>query len=167
MSKTANKQLTDVAAFIEELEWLLKSQKNIDLLSVADEIRQISKSRNSRKVGAEYTSPNPNIHFLIGILPRLFQDQMLFPSNASISEFAGEILGIPVSRSEKRSKYELIGLIVCETNDLSDEKLRKLVHALSEITGSETKLRKFKEERKSDGFSWNRAIESLSIGETK
>ena len=113
-----------------------------------------------------YTSPNPNIHFLIGILPRLFQDQMLFPSNASISEFADEILGIPVSRSEKRSKYELIGLIVCETNDLTDEKLNKLVQALAEITESETKLRKFKEERKSNDFSWNRAIETLSHGNT-
>lgn len=166
MSKIANKKLAEAAAFIEELGWLLKTQKSMDLMSVADELRQLNRSNDPTKVGSQYTSPNPNIHFLIGILPRLFQDQMLFPSNASISDFADEILGIPVSRSEKRSKYELIGLIVCETNDLSDEKLQKLVHALAEITESETKLKQFKEARKSNDFSWNRAIETLSRGNT-
>ena len=164
MSKITKKEIADVAAFIEELGWLLKTQKSMDLMSVADELRRLKQPSSSNRIGSSHTSPNPNIHFLIGILPRLFQDQMLFPTNASISDFAVEILGIPVSRYEKRSKYELIGLIVCETNELSDAKLIKLVHALSEITESETRLKKFKEERKSSDFSWNRAIESLAKG---
>jgi hypothetical protein len=79
-----------------------------------------------------------------------------------IAGFAEEVLGISVSRYEKRSKYELIGLIVCETDGLSDEKLNALVKALAEITKSEEKLNKMRHAQKSSDFSWNEAIQQLS-----
>lgn len=165
MTELPKKKLNQAASFIEELGWLLKSQRGLDLSEIAAELRERSSNAGSKRVGSEYTSPNPNIHFLIGILPRLFQDQDLFVSNSSIAEFAEDVLGIPVPRFEKRSKYELIGLIVCETDSLSDDKLEKLVLALAELTKSESKLKKFQEARKSESFSWNLAIESLTAGE--
>jgi hypothetical protein len=112
-------------------------------------------------VAGEYASPNPNKHFLIGVLPRLFQDTKIFPSNEDIAEFAQTVLRVPVTRYEKRSKYELIGLIVCQTNELDEEKLSNLVKALSVITRSDEKLKKVVEARRSGGLSWNEAIQQI------
>ncbi|MCP4744885.1 MAG: hypothetical protein GY874_01915 [Desulfobacteraceae bacterium] len=149
--------------FLEELSWLLDSRKGIDLKQVVSFLQESVKEQNKiKKFAKEYRSPNPNKHFLIGVLPRLFQDTRLFPLNESIAMFAEEVLEINISRHEKRSKYELIGLIVCKTESLSDEKLSNLVDALSQITGSEEKLEKFRQERKQVDFSWNETIQKLT-----
>lgn len=79
-----------------------------------------------------------------------------------IAQFAQEVLDIPVPRYEKRSKYELIGLIVCETDQLNDEKLDQLVRALAEITKNEDKLNRIRAARESGQFSWNQTIRQLS-----
>lgn len=148
--------------FIEELVWLLDAQRGLKLKDVPRVLRQALVDPSSAgRVAAEYTSPNPNIHFLIGVLPRLFQDEKLFPNNALIAKFATEVLEIPVSRFEKRSKYELIGLIACETDKLSDQKLAHLVRALASLTGNEEKMRRMQEAEKTNEFSWNEAIQSL------
>lgn len=149
--------------FLEELSWMLDPKKGIDLKKVVSVLKDTIDEQDSIvSFAKEYKSPNPNKHFLIGVLPRLFQDTRLFPVNESIATFAEEILKINISRYEKRSKYELIGLIVCETESLSDENLSNLVVALSQITGSEEKLEKFREERKSINFSWNETIQKLT-----
>ena len=123
--------------FIEELSWLLESKRSLKLNDIPGILRNKLLAPEPI-IGAanKYVSPNPNIHYLIGILPRLFQDLKLFSRNDEIAEFANDVLGIKISRIEKRSKYELIGLIVCEANELDDKKLDSLVKALSEITGS-------------------------------
>jgi len=150
--------------FFEELVWLLEAQKGLKLKDVPKLLRDsMGPPTSAGRVAAEYTSPNPNIHFLIGVLPRLFQDEKLFPTNALIASFAKEVLSIPVSRFEKRSKYELIGLIVCETDKLSDEKLAQLVKALASLTGNEEKMKRMREAEKTNEFSWNEAIQSLGM----
>jgi hypothetical protein len=163
MNKDNQSAIKKAINFLEELSWLLDSRKGIDLKTVVSVLQDTVKERNRMSNFAkEYKSPNPNKHFLIGVLPKLFQDARLFPANESIATFAEEILKINISRYEKRSKYELIGLIVCETESLSDEKLANLVDALSQITGSEEKLEKFREERKKVDFSWNETIQKLT-----
>jgi len=153
--------------FFEELVWLLEAQRGLKLKEIPKVLREaIAHPSTADRVAGEYTSPNPNIHFLIGVLPRLFQDEKLFPNNSLIAKFATEVLSIPVSRFEKRSKYELIGLIVCETDKLSDEKLAKLVKALASLTGNEEKMKKMREAEKTTEFSWNEAIQSLGIADT-
>jgi len=149
--------------FIEELSWLLDSKKKLNLSEIPKILRDSLFSAKD-EIGAadKYVSPNPNIHYLIGVLPRLFQDEMLFSRNEEIAEFANEVLGIAISRVEKRSKYELIGLIVCEANALDDDKLASLVSSLSEITGSSEKLRLMVREKTSTGFSWNETIRKLA-----
>ena len=112
--------------------------------------------------GNKYASPNPNIHYLIGVLPRLFQDKKIFPKNEDIASFANDVLGVDISRVEKRSKYELIGMVVCECNSLDDAKLGEMVDALALITGSNEKILRFAEERKTTGFSWNETIRKLA-----
>ena len=163
MNNQDKKRTADALSFVEELAWLLESKKNMKLRLAVEDLRKLARGPESAlKVGREYTSPNPNIHFLIGVLPRLFQDEMLFPSNAAIAQFAEEVLHVPVSRYEKRSKYELIGLIVCQTDQLNDQKLDELVRALAEITKSEVKLNSIRSAREAGTFSWNNTIRQLS-----
>lgn len=172
--KNRNKQISDETKlrhaidFVEELSWLLDSKNKLKLTEIPDILRSASEIQKSSSVfnksnGTDkYISPNPNIHYLIGVLPRLFKDPAIFPRNEDIVEFANEVLEIEVSRSGKRSRYELIGLIVCECNDLDDSKLDLLVSALANITGSSEKISLMVSEKKSIGFSWNETIRKLA-----
>lgn len=149
--------------FIEELSWLLDAKRNLKLGDIPNILRNHMTTKDD-VIGAanKYASPNPNIHYLIGVLPRLFQDKKLFPKNEDIAAFAEDVLGIDVSRVEKRSKYELIGMVVCECNDLDDSKLEEMVSALAAITGNSEKINRFVEEKKKTGFSWNETIRNLA-----
>lgn len=163
MNKKNQLTIKKAIGFIEELSWLLDSRKGIDLKKIVSILQDTMHEQNSiENFAKEYRSPNPNKHFLIGVLPKLFQDTRIFPVNESIATFAKEILKINITRYEKRSKYELIGLIVCETESLSDKKLSDLVAALAQITDSEEKLEKIREERKNVNFSWNETIQKLT-----
>ena len=95
-------------------------------------------------------------------MPRLFQDIKIFQKNEDIVAFANEVLKIEVKRPDKRSKYELIGLIVCECNELNDEALEVLVDALTKITGDSEKILQMAKEKSSVGFSWNETIRRLA-----
>ena len=163
MNKRSKTTIKKAIGFLEELSWLLDSRKDIDLKEVLSILQELAYQQNSIQSFAKaYKSPKPNKHFLIGVLPKLFQDTRLFPFNESIASFAKDVLQIDISRFGKRSKYELIGLIVCETESLSDQKLSKLVEALSQITGNEEKIEKIREERQKVDFSWNETIQKLT-----
>ncbi|MFD0682415.1 MULTISPECIES: hypothetical protein [unclassified Paenibacillus] len=148
--------------FIEELIWLIDSKKISKLKDTPQLMRDLLKNSQGLKVAEEFKSPNPNIHFLIGVLPRLFKDEVLFSTNLSIIEFAEDVLGIKMPRQGKRSRYELIGLIVCETDTLSDSELENLVNVLTKVTSNEEQLRKIKEDRTNNNFSWNETIQKLT-----
>jgi hypothetical protein len=149
--------------FIEELSWLLDSKRKLKLSDIPEVLRnQLSTTNSAASAADKYASPNPNIHYLIGVLPRLFQDKKLFPKNEDIASFANDVLGVDISRVEKRSKYELIGMVVCECNELDDSKLEVMVSALALITGNLEKINRFAEERKVTGFSWNETIRKLA-----
>jgi hypothetical protein len=149
--------------FLEELSWLLESKKKLDLSNISDLLRRrLAPAESVVSTAKNYVSPNPNIHYLIGILPRLFQDEKLFVKNDDIADFAHDVLGISITRVEKRSKYELIGLIVCETNELNDFALNTMVQALAHIAGNTEKLSLIAKAKSSTGFSWNEAIRNLA-----
>lgn len=150
--------------FLEELIWLMDSKKNLKIKDIPKNLRELIKNPELHdiQVATEYKSTNPNIHFLIGILPRLFKDESIFPTNHSITNFAESVLGINISRQDKRSKYELIGLIICETDSLTDSKLKNLVEALSKIITNDEQLNRIKENQSNNNFSWNETIQELS-----
>ncbi|WP_444898113.1 hypothetical protein [Microbulbifer sp. SSSA005] len=149
--------------FIEELSWLLDSKRKLKLSDIPEILRhQLSATNSAAGAANKYASPNPNIHYLIGVLPRLFQDKKIFPKNEDIASFASDVLGVDISRVEKRSKYELIGMVVCECNELDDSKLEEMVSALAVVTGNSEKISRFAEERKATGFSWNETIRKLA-----
>ena len=147
---------------IEELSWVLDSKKNLKLREIPEILRSRLLVSNSISSAAEkYVSPNPNIHYLIGVLPRLFQDISIFQKNEDIADFANEVLGMRIARVKKRSKYELIGLIVCEANLLDDQKLEELVASLASITSSRDKLMIIAQAKGASNFSWNETIRKL------
>jgi len=160
LDKTKVKHAID---FIEELSWLLDSKRKLKLSEIPEILRtQMQTSDSIIGAANKYASPNPNIHYLIGILPRLFQDEKLFPRNEDVASFANDVLNIDITRVSKRSKYELIGLVVCKCNELDDSKLEEMVNALVLITDNSEKIEIFAEERKAIGFSWNETIRKLA-----
>lgn len=161
MEKYNEKKINQAINLIEELSWLLDS-KSIKFTDIPDLLRNTIVQENANSVGKKYNSSNPNKNFLIGVLPNLFQDQDIFKTNNDLIEFATTVLKISISRAEKRSRYELIGLIVCDIRNLNDYELNILVDALAIITNSDEKLKKFKESRKKSNFSWNDAIIELN-----
>ena len=120
-----------VMNFVEELAWLMKNYSDVrwdDLITL------LKRARASAVSGlSEYMPSNPNIAFLVGILPGLFMDRRLFRTNKQLAEFARKVLGIQVSRYEKRSQYELIGLIVCEVTRLDDRQLETVAKELRKL----------------------------------
>lgn len=151
--------------FFEELLWFLDSKKNLKLKGIPKGLRDLL-AQDTHGLTSKYINnfavPNSNIRFLIGVLPQLFQDEKLFATNIQIAKFAEEVLGINVTRPDKRSKYELIGLIVCQTNNLSDSQLVDLVQALNELTQSVDKLNLVRNIVQNDSFSWNETIQKLT-----
>lgn len=162
-SVTDETKLKYAIDFIEELSWVLDSKPGLKLSEIPEIIRAANLSKSAVAQAAEkYASPNPNIHYLIGVLPRLFQDVEIFPKNEDIASFAYEVLGFEVTRVEKRSKYELIGLVVCECNKLNDSKIEGIVSSLALITSSTDKISRIAEAKKLTGFSWNEAIRKIA-----
>lgn len=165
MSKIDNirrKKISQAINLVEELSWLLDAKKNVDLKEMPTLLRSLLDQDSPSILDNKYESSNPNKNYLVGVLPNLFQDIDLFRTNLDLSDFAENVLKISVSRAEKRSKYELIGLIICEVTRLNDSDLTNLVNALYKITGSKEKLKQFKEVKKNANFSWNEAIQELS-----
>ncbi len=162
IDQSKRKKITQAINFVEELSWLLDSKKSVDFKEIPSLLRNLLESNSPIAVNEKYSSPNPNKNYLIGVLPNLFQDTDLFKTNIDLADFAETILKISVSRAEKRSKYELIGLIVCEVTNLNETNLTSLVEALSNISGSNEKLKQIKEAKKKANFSWNEAIKTLS-----
>lgn len=161
-------KLRQAIDFVEELSWLLESKNKLNLSEIPEILRKVSENEfhstafNKNDGTNRYVSPNPNVHYLIGVLPRLFKDNTLFPKNEDIVEFANDVLKIGVTRADKRSRYELIGLVVCECNDLDDSNLDLLVSALTSITGSSDIINQMVSEKKNIGFSWNETIRKLA-----
>lgn len=148
-----------VRNFLEQLSWVLNSYPNLDFRALAGDYSVEGSASSSL---SSHVSKNPNIHFLVGSLPGIFSNEKFFPNNEDIVEFASEALHLSIGRWEKRSRYELIGLIVCETVKLSDETLARLAVVLSKIVSDEVKAKSVFHEKQRDKLSWNEIIQQLS-----
>lgn len=155
-------QLKKASMALDDLLWTLQ-KVNLNQLSAAAEMLRSSLAGDifSSSVARTYKSDNQNKHFLIGVLPRLFQDKELFPQNDDIAEFAATVLKLEMSRTEKRSRYEIIGKVVCETDLLDDSELSLLVMALEKLVGDNEKLAQMAERKRAGSFSWNETIQDL------
>lgn len=161
MDNTNRKKLQQAINFIEELSWLVNSKNVPDLKEIPELIRSAI-SDNAPAIARKYSSKNQNKNSLVGVLPNLFLDLELFKTNGDIAEFSESVLKIEIPRFEKRSRFEIIGLIVCEIPRLEDKELAVLVNAIEELTGDSDKLKKVKAEKQKANFSWNQTIQLLN-----
>lgn len=162
IDQNKKKKILQAINLVEELSWLLDSKRSVNFKEIVPLLRSLLETKTSLPDSERFSSPNPNKNYLIGVLPNLFQDEELFKTNIELIDFATNILKIPLSKSSKRSRYEYIGLIVCEVTNLNESDLTNLVSALSKLTGNNEKLKQIKEEKKKANFSWNEAIKTLS-----
>ena len=145
--------------FFEELCWLLDSNKNINFSNASKNLNII---RNNIVHGT--TFGNTDITSLIGVLPSLLKDLEIFPNLAQLAQFAKEILGIEISRWDKRSRNEIIGLIICEVEDANKERMDVLIEWSTNILNNKKRVREMQEKAKNEGniFSWNETIQKLT-----
>lgn len=160
----ARDRLKKAVVAIEDIAFVLRQNKVENLAVAVEAINSLlDSSASSDSAVANYVSPDPNKHFLIGALPRLLLDRDLFPSNDDIVEFSNAALKIEL-KVEKRARFEIIGKIVCET-DLRDEKqLTDLVRALERLVGDKDARETMLLKRKAGSFSWNETIQELMRG---
>lgn len=158
--KTRNK-INQIANFIEEFNWFLKSKKNIDLDETALLLRNLSETNFANTKNTTQTK-DKKIE-LVGILPGLFQDKELFQQNKDLVDFAENLFKINITRPKKRTRSELIGMIVIEISNLNKKDLEKVVNALSIISSDINKMKEFKKAKEvAINFSWNNAISKLN-----
>lgn len=164
--KTKRDKINDpakVKSFIEELSWLLSTYSNVDFKAMPDTIRKyFSTFTKESIVMRQYISDNPNQHFLVGVLPSVLNDASLFATNEDIAQFAKTVMKVNLRRYSKKSRYELIGTIVCETNELNDFELTELVNALSVLTKKKDKAKSLITKRRQENYAWNVIIQELA-----
>lgn len=146
--------------YAEELTWLMNSYKEFSLEDILSRFIQNSKNNSIAKHGLE-----SNTAYLVGVLPRMFQDKELFENNSDLTTFAKDILGLELKNSEKKSRMELIGTIVCNISNDNSGRLDILVSALENIMDNESKMEEVKKSRRQPDFSWNVIISSFGKGE--
>lgn len=148
--------------FIEELSWLLTSYDDLDfraLGALTDQLLVGQRAASSFRT--QIASRAPTTQLLVGVIPSLLTDETLFPSNEDIVEFSKLALGINIPRWHKKSKFELIGHIVCSTEQADPKRVQQLVLALGDIMNDRGETRKNMEAQRKSGMSWNEVIQKL------
>lgn len=153
-SKTS-KNFTKALGFIEDLCWLLDSQKNINYNDVLNLLSQLKSQSNEQFK----TSTNE----LIGILPQLLTDKSLFSSNRTLAQFSSEILGIHILNWEKRSRCEMIGVIICKVQESPKIADGISKYLLTNILKNKDKIHNYQleVEKSNNQFLWNDAIHKI------
>lgn len=151
INKNKEKRLLN---FMQELSWVFDSFKDVNFKDAYEYFQQ------QDTVVTEH-GLSDDTQYLVGVLPKLFQDKDLFPNKEDIIEFSEVILDLHLSRAAKRSKIEYIGMIVCEVSNSNSKQLNRLVEALEKIVGNENQMQAVKSARKEPDFSWNETIAKL------
>lgn len=139
---------------IENLMWNFEDEKKqIE--------KNIKKIRNELSISNESKDNKNSKRSMIGFLPSLLQDKEFFKSNQDIIDFSNEVLSIPITAARKRSRNELIGLIVCEV-ELSDTKKLHFVNKfLSNIVDDTHLYQEIKIAKNVDNVSWAELIRNM------
>lgn len=163
-TKSSRKKRSDpkeLARFVEELSWLLKSFEDIDYNALSNFGRQTEFLLSNSEKFRRSSSIDQSAIVLVGILPNFLMDTKLFPANEGIVEFAEAALGLSLKRWQKKSRYEIIGQIVCHTNEASPEKIAQLSEIIGEMHDNRTSIRNVIETNREQGRSWSEVIGRL------
>lgn len=144
-----------VQRFAEELSWVLNTHKDVTLKDLCQMVLQTSEETSTRH------GLRSNTAYLVGVLPKMFQDKELFSNNTDMLDFAENVLKLQVNRAGNRSRMEYIGMIVCQVSNSDRSDLDILVEALENILSNENSMKEIKRSHKEANFSWNEIIERL------
>jgi hypothetical protein len=147
---------------LQEVVWAIRSR---DPEQIAGGLKHLQRTmRSTDRLGSEApirSDHRKNKKALVGSMPLLLADIELFPANEDIVKFAFEALKISVPRWEKRSRYELIGMIIMETITLSEVDLKGVARFVKDLDGGGKRLDVLKSRSRQTGFSWNETIRKL------
>lgn len=146
--------------FFEELCWLLDSNKEINFKNASKYLKNYRSDLMHRNPNNFESTDEYN---LIGILPSLLKDREIFQTNSQLVQFANEVLVLNIPSWEKKSRNEIIGLIVCEVEDVNKERLKTLNKWTQNIFNNKNEVKNLQSKAKSTGdmFSWNETIQKL------
>ncbi|WP_424682711.1 hypothetical protein [Frateuria sp. YIM B11624] len=169
-TKKTTRSETEVALktldLLQELVWAIRSREANELSSGVSYLRNLTLQEKLEKrkpeKKASLVERRSDLKALVGSLPLVLADAELFPSNEDIAKFAQEALRIQISRWEKRSRYEMIGMLVMESMSASPARLREVAGLLNRISEESDSMDEIKRSARQTGFSWNEAIRKLS-----
>ncbi|MGJ1417079.1 hypothetical protein [Sphingobacterium multivorum] len=156
-------KINQIANYLEELSWLMDSNRTVSFKDISDLIRDLSYERNNyahfniNSIKNEQSGKT----FLVGILPKVLQDLEMFKSNNDMLDFAEQVLQLKPSRAAKRSRTEYIGWIVCEVSNTESERLDDLYKQLRLLLDDKNVISKIKKAKENADFSWNDVISNL------
>ncbi|HMB09592.1 hypothetical protein [Saliniramus sp.] len=150
--------------FLEEMSWLLSSYEDLDFRAIGNLAEQIDKaSKVTSRLKNKSIDNASSARLLTGVLPALMKDENLFPNNEDIVEFSEIALGISIPRWRKKSKFELIGHVVCTAEQADPFRLQRILVALDGVIDNHKSRQNLADQRAS-GLSWNEVIQGLLEG---
>lgn len=167
MSRMSKKELNDLVNLMEEFSWVISKYKNVDFKNIQSNLLNIINEQDFYNTNLmsfkRYRDKDSNKNYLIGVLPRFFQDKDLFEKNLDLADFA-ECLGIYLNNPEKKSRYEIIGTILCTISEMDELLLDKFVRAIELLLVDESLRNDIKTMRSvhKSSYSWNQVIRALS-----
>lgn len=161
-TKKNKKEYARALNFLEDICWLLDSGKNInysEVFKIISTMKNTAESSLSEQLGQE---PDE----LIGVLPRLLTDITLFDTNKTLAQFSSEVLGIDILNWHKRSRNEMIGVIICKVQESPDIRNGISAFVLSNILKNKEEIKKLQKETEDNDspFLWNEAIHKIVGG---
>lgn len=149
--------------FVKELSWTLSTYSDLDFDALGEfaERSDLRNHHQSKFLSRLQQRPS-SVTALVGCLPDLFTDETLFPLNEDIAEFAESALGVVIPRWSKKSKYEIIGHVVCHTSVADERRLDQVLEAMNRITQNREAARLLIHENKKRGMTWNELIQKLN-----
>lgn len=152
-----NKEEQKVLSFFENLCWLLDSNSSINFQTAE---KLLKEWRNSI---SNVDTNQLNSSELIGILPAILKDQEIFETNQQLVRFANEVLSLQITRWEKRSRNEIIGLIICEVEEANSDRISTIIKWSQQIQNHKTQICQLQKQASQNGsiFSWNDTLQKL------
>ncbi|MBN3255325.1 hypothetical protein H5A33_11890 [Pectobacterium brasiliense] len=160
--KVTQKELKQLVNFLEEFSWISKKFSRSNFIDVVEQAYDKIRDLNEININPKKDDMKG---FLVGYLPRILLDKELFLKNKDIDDFA-RTLGIEISRPEKRSREEMIGIIVCDVHDKSISELEKAYDVIDSMSSNPLILNKIKEKKtlsnsQNEAYDWNDVIKDI------
>jgi len=157
--KNSTKDIRQLVSFLEEFSWISKKFSRYNLLDIAASVLDEKPHENSISSQEEMKG------FLAGYLPKVLLDKDLFLKNKDIDDFA-KSLGVAINRPEKRSREEMIGIIVCEFHENESIEIKNAYNIISSMSNDPSVLNKIKERKvrstfNNEAYNWNDVIKEI------